>query len=467
MSNTIHLNVGGTYFETTRSTLSGSEYFEIMFNGPWIDSKKGLTKENAIFIDRDPDNFKHVLSYLRDISHCFPRRLSYELDFFQIPHNFPDVNAICCQISSDMRNSLPPKLSRRDGDRNRNRDDNFHMLLSKSSTTGVQLSGIAFQSSFIQMVSMEPNCTKYFGMIPIGKNTFVTYPDNQIYPNKLIRYRIPRSWDMISELYLDISYTGETKLELRYELIRQIQVIYGDNILSELTGYQLMIYEHLNKPLFKYEHDLLMDQIQHNILLCIPIYPILAQDYYELEIKVEFNDLAHYENNIKLVNANINGNTLLFQRTDLKKILEKEPQRIVLQYSGDYNIIFNSSNTNIYQFQITNSLNSRTRRLYFYIASTQTPLEPINIESFQLYVNNSIIISLKERQILEEMANKGIYPAKAVYWVSFEPGYMDFTRVDNVRLQLTFNENLIESQYELHLLDENYNIVTNNNPIFH
>lgn len=71
------LNVGGTRFETTYSTLEKSIYFKSLFKYETDDLKE-------IFLDRDPGIFKHVLRYLRDIHYPYPRKYLSELDFYGI-----------------------------------------------------------------------------------------------------------------------------------------------------------------------------------------------------------------------------------------------------------------------------------------------------------------------------------------------------------------------------------------------
>jgi len=67
-SDPIILNIGGTLFQTTKTTLTNkineSEFFSTMFSGR-LPLK--LTKEGHIFIDRDSKVFEYVLSYLRGI----------------------------------------------------------------------------------------------------------------------------------------------------------------------------------------------------------------------------------------------------------------------------------------------------------------------------------------------------------------------------------------------------------------
>lgn len=65
MSSIIRLNVGGTLFVSRKDTLiGGSSFFTAMFNE---QMNPGELHDDAIFIDRDSDTFKQVLSYLRKL----------------------------------------------------------------------------------------------------------------------------------------------------------------------------------------------------------------------------------------------------------------------------------------------------------------------------------------------------------------------------------------------------------------
>lgn len=72
----ITLDVGGTIFKINQKHLLKSEFFQNLFE----DCSYG----EPIFIDRCPHIFKHVLGYLRDNTYPYPKRYSFELDFFLI-----------------------------------------------------------------------------------------------------------------------------------------------------------------------------------------------------------------------------------------------------------------------------------------------------------------------------------------------------------------------------------------------
>jgi len=74
----ISINVGGRIFTTSRETLAFSPYFSSLFDR-WDTEKSG-----DIFIDRDPDGFKHVLRLLREPTYNFPSKWKAELLFFGV-----------------------------------------------------------------------------------------------------------------------------------------------------------------------------------------------------------------------------------------------------------------------------------------------------------------------------------------------------------------------------------------------
>lgn len=85
MSEIITLNVGGTKFETFRSTLMKSEYFVKMFE---------FNKDNLkpIFIDCDPDGFKCILEYLRFGNYVIPNKYQYLTAYFMIDDGVCDCS---------------------------------------------------------------------------------------------------------------------------------------------------------------------------------------------------------------------------------------------------------------------------------------------------------------------------------------------------------------------------------------
>ena len=88
----IKLNVGGTLFESTETTLKKINYFKYLFEDT------NLTNNDVPFIDRSPHIFKHVLSFARDDTYNYPLKYKNELDFYDIDYDvsklYDDTNSI-------------------------------------------------------------------------------------------------------------------------------------------------------------------------------------------------------------------------------------------------------------------------------------------------------------------------------------------------------------------------------------
>ncbi len=81
-SDVVTLDVGGTLFKTSIGTLTNkSEYFKYMFAGQF---KENMSKDKPIFIDRDPELFKIVLSYLRNSNYSIDQTIIEEFKYYLI-----------------------------------------------------------------------------------------------------------------------------------------------------------------------------------------------------------------------------------------------------------------------------------------------------------------------------------------------------------------------------------------------
>ena len=86
----ISLNVGGTHFSTSVATLTKypNSMLASMFNPESDRPPAEKDEQGSYFIDRDPEPFRVILSFLRngrlpqDIVGCSLEQLEWEADFF-------------------------------------------------------------------------------------------------------------------------------------------------------------------------------------------------------------------------------------------------------------------------------------------------------------------------------------------------------------------------------------------------
>jgi hypothetical protein len=83
MCELVKLNVGGRIFYTTRTTLRNQKsfYFERLLRTDFTP----LLIDDAIFIDRDSDEFVHIMRFFREgvLPYPISPKLKAELDFYQ------------------------------------------------------------------------------------------------------------------------------------------------------------------------------------------------------------------------------------------------------------------------------------------------------------------------------------------------------------------------------------------------
>ena len=85
MTDTIQLNVGGTKFHTTRTTLKNCEFFSAILE----ERRRTHFNTQFIYIDRDGTHFRHILNYLRDktVPYLYPpehKQLLVEARYYNI-----------------------------------------------------------------------------------------------------------------------------------------------------------------------------------------------------------------------------------------------------------------------------------------------------------------------------------------------------------------------------------------------
>ena len=102
----ISLNVGGTVYTTSRSTLTRypDSMLGAMFGGK-LPLENSKDSEGNYFIDRDGELFKHILNFLRVSKLVLPNNFQdteafqMEVDFYQIQ---PLIEAFDCYLQKSV-----------------------------------------------------------------------------------------------------------------------------------------------------------------------------------------------------------------------------------------------------------------------------------------------------------------------------------------------------------------------------
>lgn len=98
----IKLNVGWTIFETSIDVLKKSDYFKNMFEDCNLNSLS-----QVLFLDRSPQAFKYVLSYLRDDTCRVPKKYENEFKYFLVKNymvtdEYDKIEKLCYELKNSI-----------------------------------------------------------------------------------------------------------------------------------------------------------------------------------------------------------------------------------------------------------------------------------------------------------------------------------------------------------------------------
>lgn len=234
------LDVGGCIFKTHKSTLMPCAYFAAILDGPWSETQE----KKPIFVDRDPEHFRHVLALLRDPQHEFPQELMYELEFYGITLFKSTVDAPPPQYFATIENDDEesediPVLS---GEKYREifGDSDTDASGSVSSGALTQLAAVGPQNQRqgagslrcigdVRPAGEEPPMSSYIQIpvLPAARTT------------KQKQFTVVRAGDtmtdMILRFKLDPSEWDDGK-EPRYEALNKVSLVIGGQLVDEIRG---------------------------------------------------------------------------------------------------------------------------------------------------------------------------------------------------------------------------------------
>jgi len=402
----VYLNVGGTLFETFQDTLTQtSKYFEAMFQNVW--KKKG-TKENPIFIDRSSKNFEHILSFCRDHSHKIPPSLRYECDFYQIEYN---------------QEHKHPTL--------------FDIVKHGDETESTQSS-----RKFMRQAECENNSAAWkavniyaiaSGGINIYKNRGFDYKDLhgsiQLAKKKMEyedgKWKLHLSPSSVFIYDINVIFLfDKDDMPNRNEILKEFKLI-NHNIKDEcLNSTDEYMFKHIHSNPNKIMYDEYMEKSTGEIIMSFPNTLHQVKPYSCDATVVCQDDVIPNE-------IHIMYKALIIHPNIMKKLYyEENPVRseyISYDYSADKKDI-----NHRFEGIMINDGDSAVQDFYFMVTDEND--EPIPIKSIKFGSHNGIgylIDHMSERQLMNEMIQRGICPNTYVYFITLAPYHIGLGRISS------------------------------------
>lgn len=217
VSESVKLNVGGTLFETTADTLRKSPFLEALLRNTVLSS--------VLFLDEDPEIFRHLLNLLRDYSYSVPfryrsRMAYYGFDFGESRYgDFFDLKGTdsAIKVRDEEGTARPVALE----------TTSVTFPLLQLCAGGVQSSGLVEYKEF-------------WGELQDHRAEGVSY--YLLDPTKLNRVRLERNCDLIARLYLHLQITmnATSHSDFRLGLVfEKISFVVGDYVIADINGHEL------------------------------------------------------------------------------------------------------------------------------------------------------------------------------------------------------------------------------------
>ena len=447
--NVVTLDVGGTIFRTTRSTLQRSGYFEAMLNGPWAET---VQDGKPIFIDRDPENFRHVLGVLRDPQHELPNSMLYELDYFQIQWAYPKKKDP--SLVEDVVNHT-------DGKQELTHERIFPLHSTFLGSTILETQGLIEASRSDQIRSRgcpvqtterkEPTLSLYTRRTieprTIGNNTSFVLSD--------------RIGDTITDLILRFTLDSKEWREdydPRYDAIERIEFQINETIIDSIVGPALQLLDIVHMPREKRRSRKILEAQTHTITVRLPFFccgtsqsltyypesvqhmtssfPIIALPYQNIRINVRF------KHNMILNDCHLDIEYCLLTKSWKKRLLDQTMTLRIWQHQYEQCYITDTAKElHIFRFHYRLAAHA----FYWAVQGKETG-KFYPIVRTQIKIHSSLIYDCYDKTCREYMLldpechATGLIP---VYYWSLGDGSIDGSRVH----ELTFLIEL-EPQYD-------------------
>lgn len=440
----IRLNVGGTIFSTHKSTLTAqSGYFQAMFSGNWSESSSN--PKEPPFIDRDPENFRQILNWLRDPRFELPTKVLPDLEYFQIDHGYQTEPEPIEPFSpsTEMEAEAQKEVEER--------YESFNLSALTASFCDLTLNPE-------QAVSHNVSITKFQNVIsPISDSHHDT------------KFKITRQSDLVQNFKIEVCYQNKNlnnipDLSLRYRLFERIELVVGGNIFEIFYPEQLFFQDHLN-PKNDYFRKIDLQSRTFTYDLPFPTMYLQLTHYTETNLNVYWKPELPVEvnqTNLIVISGYLSPKIHQFcayhgiavppTLAEFQSI-RANPKEFASN-RDHHSHWFEHSNFATFSIQQLDQNNSLipaisylrgglTRMLKFMVYPADDLTNPIPIRYIKLYLHSSPVIDLSEKMILIQMAERRQYPTSKVYSISLEDQLINFNRVDQIQFTFGFYSSTI------------------------
>nr|QBK86331.1 MAG: BTB/POZ domain protein [Marseillevirus LCMAC102] len=418
MADTIKLNVGGTIFETTLQTIAPSKYLVALTSGSYKENKN-----KPIFIDRDPNIFKHALRLLRDPTYPFPTKFMGELYFLCIDVNIDESEPF------EFRNLFTESTkSYRDAFLRTSDPQPEIQNMSSSYGQGAIINNIA-------RGEINDICDKLYRLPPQCSNAmwYCRPLPGQNYPCNNYCITISRHADTMTgfKIVFKLKNNNFNIKELKCNLVSNISLCVNNVTYFNLSGENsAIINELLMSPnLSKYRDDITIKNSEYT--LHIPLIldgelSLSAMPFEEKKIHIECGSSYDLVTDVKVV---VNGN-MYSDTSDREKIYKGHPLYSFMTFSENEAIHIPGSSLPLKGSHLVNGL-----ILY---AKDRNTGKYDRIKCVTINIFNIIAKQLDECSILEEMAMIGMSPRYPVYYISFGKVGWNFSRISEKFISVDF-----------------------------
>jgi len=451
----VFLDVGGELFKTWKSTLIKSSYFNSMLNGNlYEEAMTSHKREGAVFIDRDPVLFRHILAYLRDPQYILPDHVSGELSYYGIDPPWKTVDLYTKSIDEDDSVMAFPSINPNLRSYAQNRAGGAFMALVATGNINIDKDLVGPSSTMRQssrpMWSGESTSRDNFSLDPgvriVPKQSHFTIPYNRL--------------DCIESITLMFPYGNNQDVEnlptpskYRFSNWKHIDLEMNGDMISRMSSTTVALLDVLTYTLdqrkFRDSLECQTREIQLHVPMffdpnrygtkCLPLssygqssdvlkrFALLGVD---VRIVIHWNDEHIPRHSLELhgMYLNTTERSFNFEPVHPSTWMDIWNSRTFVFDAGQVTCIFDIS-----------SLNHLVTDFIFAVRNRST-LEFVPIRSYQLLINDQLLIDQDIKDLQHQQLKHGNILSENVYMYNLRTGSINASRLDSIVFEITLSE---------------------------